>query len=218
MSRLKTVIITFNIFLILLALSVSLSIDAQTFFSNNVADTAIYLDEVTVKDYGLQTYHKKIKSQNIHWVFNVPKDTLQNYRDSTYFLTKFSKLDSVPVKISKITCRLKPFDTSLFTLQLVFFQAADEDSELHIIPINNPYDIHNKTLTVNLLSEHIHIAPKEFYIGYGFVTKNKEKEFSYRFYATTKGEGALLYYKEGKFFLDPAVTSVFPFQIAYLRL
>lgn len=211
------------LFYLSLVFGIISNVSAQNAVLNHV-DTSVKqfdLGNVIIKSYKLKEYSNKIKERNILLVFNGPKDSLHHGWDSTYFLTRFPTLDDVPVKLCKVTCRLKPFDTTLFTPQIVFFQATKGDTLFRAVDIHKTCNVYKHTLVIDLANENIKIQPGEFFLGYGFVTKNHDKEFHYRLYSTNRrGGGVMLTFTKGMphIISDDELPYAFPFKITYLRL
>ncbi|MBS1748261.1 MAG: hypothetical protein JST21_19060 [Bacteroidetes bacterium] len=198
--------------------SLAAQINHQIFFKDSLLKT-INLQEVIVTGYRNTEYRKRITHKNIQLIFNNKNDTFHHGWDSTYFLTRIEKLDSQQIKLGDVICRLKSFDTSKFVPQLVVFQINKGDTILKKINICCSNLLHRGRLTLNLNDSNIILGPTEFYLGYGFLTKNRETEFSYKLFATDKGHGMLLVQSAAgiHFEVDKELPCIFPFTISYRR-
>jgi len=175
------------------------------------------LNEVVVKNRGPQSADKRIKAQNVHFRFQKGRT---NYTDSTGFITRFPAFDSVPIRLSSIELKLKPFDSSVLRVELMILQLNGTDTVLQQIPIAaSEIDRHNK-LKLYVADYNILLQPAPLYLGYRFIGKQiPDQGYDYRVFCTDKGEGAIIYMGAAgwTFTTGEHVPYIFPFRIAYFR-
>ena len=133
-----------------------------------------------------------------------------------YEVTKFDAVEKAPVILQTVELKIKPYDSSLFTMNFVVFSVCDGDTLYKVFSLDK-YRIKHHKLTLDLSKENIVLCPHEFYMGYGQVVTKIPQRMHYRMYWGDKGESAFLYEHEGKLHLQQSKgdNMVFPFTITY---
>jgi hypothetical protein len=175
------------------------------------------MEEVVIKANAVQTgkMEKRVRSKLMYWVIDTP---LSKYKKlpEYYLVTKFPPVDTVPVRIHSAELRLKPYDSSIFSMNFVIFSICNGDTLFKRINLDK-YSIRKNKLVVNLKEEGIVLCSNTFYMGYGKRVKSVHKTTRYRMICTDKGEGAIITVKDGTCLLHENINDpfVFPFKLSY---
>lgn len=176
------------------------------------------LPEIEIRSTPPLQFDNRVRSGNVYFSFDPSRQLPEGIkRQNIFFLTKMERLSNDAVRLHAAELRLKPFDTSLFELQLMIFQVQGSDTIYHIIPVP-AWHIEKGRLKVNLFEAFVTITPGIFYMGYGIKYKELSRPYHYKVYATDKGEGAILTFYNGDIIFSPAGNStplVFPFRLWY---
>ena len=177
----------------------------------------VSMEEVVIKAEAVRTgkMEKRVRSKLMYWVIDTP---LSKYKKlpEYYLVTKFPPVDTVPVRIHSAELRLKPYDSSIFSMNFVIFSICNGDTLFKKINLDK-YSIHRNKLVVNLQEEGIVLCSNTFYMGYGKRVKSVHKTTRYRMICTDKGEGAIITVKDGTCLLHENISDpfIFPFKLSY---
>lgn len=204
-----------------IVLSVCLSFLTSSMCSSQTK--SVDLDGLTVVPIEYAKHRKKVRTENAYLVFSQHMDLSRpgNW-DSTFFLTKFPKLEETPIRLHSAELTLMPFDTSFMDVSFVLFQVVGTDTTIRTVKINEVEKIKKKKLLLHFtVEDNLVIHPGEFFMGYNFRSKAIPSNFNYRIYSSARaGEGLLLTIKNGSRHVlqDPNLQNVFPFMLSYEKM
>lgn len=177
----------------------------------------ISMEEVVIKANAVRTgkMEKRVKSKLMYWVIDTPLSKYQKLPEY-YLVTKFPPVDTVPVRIHSAELKLKPYDSTIFSMNFVIFSICNGDTIFKKINLDK-YSIHRNKLVVNLQEERIILCSNTFYMGYGKRIKSVPRTTRYRMICTDKGEGAIITVKDGTCLLHENISDpfIFPFRLSY---
>lgn len=174
------------------------------------------MEEVVIKAEAIRTgkVNKRVRPKLIHWVLDTPLSKYKTIPEN-YMVTKFPSVDTVPIILTSIELRLKPYDSSIFSMNFVIFSICNGDTLFKTINLDN-YSIHRNKVVLNLENEYIVLCPYTFYMGYGRKVKRVTKTIRYRMICTNIGEGAIITVVDGKCSLhETHFPLIFPFKLSY---
>lgn len=202
--------------------AVIFSFTANTSAQNKNDSSGIWsvdLGEIVVKNNEPSKLKNKVHSQHVYIVLNPPKDNPANSSINKWFVTRFPQPEQEAISLYSVEVKLKPYDLSMFDVKLLIYQTNANDTVRKEIPIDGSKLDKNGKLKVSLFEQDITLQQGTFYIGYGFHVKNIKEPFSYRMYASNKGEGAIIDFTDTgvKIISDPHIPYVFPFKMSYRK-
>lgn len=204
--------------LYLIAVLPCLFISAVSFGQADTSVRTIPMNEVVIAAAPVKTVVVSKKVNTIVPTYYIIDTPLSRYKrlQERYHVTKFEALEKSPVILQSVELKIKPYDSSLFTLNFVVFSVCDGDTLYKVFNLDEYRIKHHKVL-LDLSKENIVLCSADFYMGYGKVVKKIPRRMSYRMYWGDKGESAFLYKHDGKLQLqeNENIKMVFPFTITY---
>lgn len=204
--------------LYLIAAISCLFISATSFGQADTSVRTIPMNEVVIAAAPVKTVVVSKKVNTIVPTYYIIDTPLSRYKrlQERYHVTKFEALEKSPVVLQSVELKIKPYDSSLLTMNFVIFSVCGNDTLYKVFNLDG-YRIRHHKLLLDLSKENIVLCSAVFYMGYGKIVKKIPHKMSYRMYWGDKGESAFLYKHEGKLQLqeNENIKMVFPFTITY---
>lgn len=187
-------------------------------FRPDTAQKTVDLNEFVVRQSGQKVVEKTRRLRYTSLLIPAESTGRRKSWDSVMLLTRFPAPSPKSMILHSVSSRLAALDTSKLDLFLVILQLHENDTLFHRIPVTpDLMDADGKRFTIDLRDSVLSLQAAPFYLGFAFRTKPNPENYSFPFYYTRGGQGAVLSFLKRRwtFISQSNPIYIFPFQMKY---